>query len=392
LLFPKIPARQAALVVVGLAFFTDALVYAMLPPLLPEYARLHGLDQSQLGLLFGAYAAALLLATLPLGAWVDRSGRRGAFLGGLIGFGVATLLFAGAGSFALLMLARMFQGVAAAATWVAGMALLADHFPDQRRGQAMGTVFACSNLGLFLGPALAGWMTRVASPRSAFLLVAGLALLDALARLVLLPRGESGPPRPGSGGYRALLRDGPIRVLAGVMGLGALLGATMEALLPLRLAGQLGMGAGGIGLAFTGTALATMLGTPLVGRWTDRLGPGAPLRLGLALGAALFLLAPFLSSPAAVCAFMPALGCVCSLLMAPCGPALARRVQARGGQDYGSVFSLLNITFSMGIMTGPVAGSILAEHLGLGVTMALFAAGFLLYLVPLAKGIAPAAR
>jgi hypothetical protein len=38
--------KPAALVVVGLAFLTDSLVYAMLPPLLPEYARIYGLSQT----------------------------------------------------------------------------------------------------------------------------------------------------------------------------------------------------------------------------------------------------------------------------------------------------------------------------------------------------------
>ncbi len=278
----------AALVVVGLAFLTDSLVYAMLPPLLPEYARIHGLNQTELGVLFGSYAGALLLATLPLGTWADRSGRRGPFLGGLVGLGAATVLFAGAGSFALLLLARVFQGVAAAATWVAGMALLADHFPAGQRGKAMSVVFAGANLGMFLG------------------------------------------------------------------------------------------------LAFASAALAAMFTSPLVGHWVDRRGAVPPLRLGLVLGAALLLAAPFLPGRGAVYPFMLALGSTCSLLMSPCSPAVSRLVERKGGTAYGSVFSLLNITFSLGIMVGPMLGSVLADLVGLRAAMALLAAGFVCYLAPLA--------
>jgi predicted MFS family arabinose efflux permease len=333
--------------------------------------------------LFGSYAGALLLATLPLGTWADRSGRRGPFLGGLVGLGAATVLFAGAGSFALLLLARVFQGVAAAATWVAGMALLADHFPAGQRGKAMSAVFAGANLGMFLGPAYAGWMSKVWSAHGAFLVVAGLALVDALARLTLLPR-DPAPAGGASLGYLALLKDGAVRVFAGAMGMGATLGAAVEAVLPLHLSRHLAMDAVGIGLAFASAALASMFTSPLVGHWVDRRGAVPPLRLGLVLGAALLLAAPFLPGRGAVYPFMLALGSTCSLLMSPCGPALSRLVERKGGTAYGSVFSLLNITFSLGIMVGPMLGSALADLVGLRAAMALLAAGFACYLVPLA--------
>jgi predicted MFS family arabinose efflux permease len=80
---------------------------------------------------------------------------------------------------------------------------------------------------------------------------------------------------------------------------------------------------------------------------------------------------------------MFALGGTTSLLMSPCGPALTRLVERKGGTAYGSVFSLLNITFSLGIMAGPLVGSALADLLGLKAAMAILASGFLLYLAPL---------
>jgi DHA1 family solute carrier family 18 vesicular amine transporter 1/2 len=373
--------KPSALLVVGLAFFTDALVYAMLPPLLPEYARGLGLSQTRLGLLFGSYAAALLLATLPLGTWADRSGRRGPFLGATAGFGAATVLFAFAGSFPMLVLARVFQGVAAAATWVAGLALVADIFPAEQRGKAMSTVFACANLGFFLGPGYSGWMVEVWSVRGAFLAVAGLALLDAAARLTLLPEEPSAPIR--GLGYLALLKDGAIRVFAGSMGLGAVLGAAVEAILPLHFSRHLGLDAAAIGLAFTTAALASMFTSPLVGHWTDRRGAGGPVTLGVVLGTCLLGLAPFLPGRAAVHLFMLAMGAACSLLMSPAGPALGRRVERMGGAAFGSVFSLLNVTFSLGVMVGPILGSALVDLVGLKATMAILAAGFAAYLLPL---------
>jgi len=373
----RLAPRYAALVVVGLAFFTDTAVYAMLPPLLPEYARIHHLSQTELGLLFSSYAAALLLAALPLGAWADRRGRRGPFLGGLVGFGAATVLFAFATSFPVLILARVLQGAAAAATWVAGLSMVADHFPADQRGKAMSSVFACANLGLLLGPAFAGWMVRLWSIQAAFLFAAGLAVLDALVRLTLLP--EDPPAQPSGLGSLALLRDGTVRILAGVMVMGSALGAVLEAVLPLHLSRDLGMDAVAIGLAFTVAALASTFTSPLVGHWTDRRGPAAPIRLGLVLGAALLALAPLVPTRLGIYLYMLAFGGTASLLMSPTGPALAGHVERRGGTDFGSVFGLLNIAFSLGLMVGPLLGSTLADHLGLKGAMGILALGFVLY-------------
>lgn len=370
--------KRSALLVVGLAFFADTLVYAMLPPLLPEYARLHGLSQTSLGVLFGSYAAALLAACLPLGAWSDRHGRRGPFLGGLVAFGGATLLFAFATSFPMLLLARVLQGVAAAATWVAGLSMVADHFPADQRGKAMSAVFACSNLGMFLGPSFSGWMLRAWGMRAAFMAAAALALLDALVRVALLP--PDPPPKPAGRGYLGLLRDGTVRLLAGVMALGAGLGAVLEAVLPLHLSRTLGMDAMAIGVAFTLAALASTFTSPFVGHWTDRRGAGLPLRLGLALACALLLAVPHIGTRAGIYAAMVVLGSTASLLMSPCGPALAARVEGQGRADYGAVFSLLNVAFSLGMMAGPMAGSVLTDLVGLRAAMGAVAIVFVLIL------------
>jgi len=52
----------AALLVTALAFHVDMLLYYLLVPLLPRYARDLGLNPIKVGILFGSYAVALLLA------------------------------------------------------------------------------------------------------------------------------------------------------------------------------------------------------------------------------------------------------------------------------------------------------------------------------------------
>jgi MFS family permease len=45
-------------------------------PLLPYYQRTYQLSQTDLGVLFGCYAASLLIGTIPIGKLGDIIGRR----------------------------------------------------------------------------------------------------------------------------------------------------------------------------------------------------------------------------------------------------------------------------------------------------------------------------
>src|SRR5262245_37955362 len=119
------------IVVVTVALFMDSLLYGLVIPL--TAASPAGIDDHlTLAITYGAYAVGVLIATPILGTYTDRVGRRGPMLAGVLCQGFATLLFAIAGGVPALMLARVVQGVAAAATWTAGLALVADYFTQKR--------------------------------------------------------------------------------------------------------------------------------------------------------------------------------------------------------------------------------------------------------------------
>lgn len=373
----------ALLFVVGLAFFTDSILYYLLVPLLPHYAKTLGLSQMEVGVLFGVYAAAILAGTWPLGRLSDRIGRRRPFLWGLVGLAATTVLFAFSSSYPLLVLARVLQGLAAAATWTSGLALLAEGFPSERRGQAMATAFAAANVGILLGPPVAGFLSESFGPRSPFLFVAVLALADAAARVFLLR--DADPPPGERVGLTGLLGHATVRTFAGAMALGAALWAVLESTLPLHLDADLGMSATELGLLFAAAALSHTLTSPLMGRLSDRFGRLPILRLGFVLAALLVPVPAFLSTKAAVAVSMAALGVVASFVMSPVSPGLADAVESMGSRSFGSVFSLVNVAYAVGMMLGPLLGSALVEAGGIRVALVATGALFAAYLLPLAR-------
>ncbi|MDE3245592.1 MAG: MFS transporter [Acidobacteriota bacterium] len=366
--------KSLALFVVGLAFFTDMFLYYLLVPLLPIYARELHLGQMRVGLLFGSYAIALVMVTLPLGSLADRVGRRKPMLLGLLALGSTTLLFLFAKSYWLLVLARGLQGAAGAATWIPGMALLADYFPREQRGKAMGTAFACANLGVLTGPPLSGYLTQSFGASAPFILGFCLVGMDAAGRAFLLEE------VPGEKGERisplVLVKNPVILVFSGALAMGSALWAVLESTLPLHFDAVLRFGPAEIGLCFAAAALTHTLTSPLMGHLSDRIGRKKVLVTGLALSMVFIPLPVFFRHTGFVVGSMMALGSIASLIMSPSSPAVADAVEKTGSTSFGSAFSILNIAYAVGMMVGPLVGSALVQLLGLQTALILVGLGF----------------
>lgn len=377
----RLAPRHAAVAVTTLAFFVDTLLYCLLVPLLPRYAASMGLGPLKVGLLFGCYAVALLLATFPIARIADRYGRRAPMLWGLAGLAFTTLAFAYSRNYLVLLLARSLQGVAGAATWLPGMALVADHWPSGERGKAMGFAFAGANLGLLLGPPLSGFLDKMYGPLAPFHLGIALVVLDALGRIFLLTDGEPvrEPPIP----WKTLLGNRVVRIFAAAMIVASGTWALLESALPLDMDARLKLDARAIGLLFAGMALAHALTSPLMGKLSDRIGRTKVLRIGLLLSLLLLPLPALLPSPWTIAAAMAAFGVATSFVISPCSPAVADQVERMGSQSFASGFSILNLSYSCGMMAGPLAGGLMIQFLGLPISLLLVGLGLGVFLLAL---------
>lgn len=375
---PRLHPEWAAILVVGIALHADTLIYFLLVPLLPGYAQQYHLGPMGVGLLVWSYSAALLGSTLPLGRLLEHRGRRAPMLWGLLLLAATTLLFAFANSYPLLVLARVLQGVAGTVTWVTGMALLADVTPPERRGRAMGLVFAFANAGLVAGPPLSGWLCDRWGPKSPFVAAAVLVALDAIARAWLLQDPERRPGLPL--GLKDLLQVKAVRVLAMAMALGAALTTVLETLLPVHFGHILHFSPTLIGLLFGLTAGAHMVSSPLMGALSDRLGRRRVMRVGFLVAALATPATALVKTPVAAGALMALVGFTVSLCISPVSPALAAEVDARGSASYASVFSILNISYAVGMLVGPFLGSSLQALVGLPVTLGVLGLAFLAFL------------
>jgi DHA1 family solute carrier family 18 vesicular amine transporter 1/2 len=140
--------------VVAYALFMDYFVYGLIVPLTP-FATGGAMSEDKMALLYASYAAGVLLSTPIFGLVSDRVGYRRPMLLGVTLSAIAILLFWSASSFAPLLLARLFQGAASAATWTAGLSLIAESYLENRV-EMMGVALVGSTAGSILGPLAGG--------------------------------------------------------------------------------------------------------------------------------------------------------------------------------------------------------------------------------------------
>jgi MFS family permease len=80
------------------------------------------------------------------------------------------------------------QGVSAAIVWTVGLALVVDTVGSDNIGQWMGTVLACSSLGLITSPLLGGIVYDAAGYFAVFAMAMGLIVLDIVMRLLMISK------------------------------------------------------------------------------------------------------------------------------------------------------------------------------------------------------------
>ncbi len=373
------PATTVA--AVSVAIFADSLLYSAVVPVLPAYAREHGASQLAIGVLFASYAVALLLTTPFVGAFSDRVGHRTPVVVGTIGIAVATLAYSMADSYPTLLGARALQGVAAAAVWTSGVALVAERVDPSAHGSAMGVVLASMSGGLLLGPPLTGILVQAYGFRTPFVILAGAVGLCCAAQLAV-PRGPRPPDLlPRSARILFSSRQFRTTILTVVVAAAAL--SMLEPLLPLDLATRLGADAAVIGLVFGAATLAHLVASPAVGVLSDRAPRPWLMTLGLLTMAAVIPFAGSRSSVPAAAGVLVALALAYSLVLIPALPEIADHARRSGG-GYATAYGVFNIAYAAGMVAGPSAGSAVAGAVGL--TPALSATGLLLAATALLVG------
>jgi len=354
---------RAALLVASVALFTDALLYGIAVPVLPQLATEGGASTAGVGVLFVVYAAGLIAATPLAGFWLDRRGARPPMLVGLFGLAAATVLFAFVRDPVLLVCARALQGAAAGISWTASLALIAaTHHPDAR-GKAMGIALSAFGVGTLLGPPLGGGLAEWIGTAAPFLLVAGLALADGLARWLLIRREYAGVAPERAGALRG--QRGTV-LAASLTALGAALIAFPEPILPLHLTSEFGTETAAIGAVFGVAALVAAITPPLVGVALRKIPALVFVSAGTLLAAGGLASLDLADSVVAIGAALAVVALGATLVLTPTLALMADLAEASTPPRYGAVYALYTLAYAAGLTVAPLIAGVAAETGGFG--------------------------
>jgi EmrB/QacA subfamily drug resistance transporter len=151
------------LAIVSLGLFMVVLDNLVVNVALPSIHRdLHASIQ-ELEWTVNAYVLSYAVFLLTGAALGDRFGRKRMFTGGLALFTLSSAAAALAPTTAILIAARATQGLGAAIVTPLTLTLLAEAFPPQRRGVAIGVWSGISGIAVALGPLVGGAVVQAAS-------------------------------------------------------------------------------------------------------------------------------------------------------------------------------------------------------------------------------------
>jgi len=352
---------------VSAAHFVSHYYIILLAPLLPLVRAEYGVTYTEIGLAFAVFNIVTAALQTPAGFLVDRLGARALLVAGLV-VGASAFVIAGlVDSFWLLVAMFAVAGVGNTVYHPADYALLSQHVPSDRIGQAFSIHTFAGMLGSAVAPVTLLMMQSFWGWRGAFI---GAGMLGFAVAAILLAMREQGgtvaatATRGGTDKTTAswqLLLSAPIllnlvffillsMISSGlynysVVALGALYG-TPAAIANTALSGNL-----------LWSAIGVLAGGLLVGRTTRH---GWVATIGLAAMAAFTALIAEIDFGAfALVAVMSISGFFSGIIM-PSRDMIVREVTPAG--SFGKVFGFVTTGFNIGGIISPLIFGVIMDH------------------------------
>ena len=365
-------AGRKNLAILSFSLVVVMLGFGMVVPVFPFFITRLGAGGSALGLLVATSALTELIFGPLWGSLSDRIGRKPILMIGMLGYGLAMLLFGLSTQLWMLFASRALSGVLSAATLSTALAYIGDSTTAKERGGGMGALGGAAGLGMILGPGLGGWLagdslvgSSLARP---FFFAAGMSLVALLLIALLLPETLTSERRKLMGSKVSLVDFGELwRAVNGSLGgllllacLGTIGTSNFEAIFSLYASQALGYGPERVGMILTVVGIVAVIGRGvLTGLFTRRWGEPRVIQGALLSGSGAFLLLLRAHSYAAV---LLTAG-LFVLITAFFRPALHSLTSQRATVGQGAAMGLSNSFVSLGRVIGPVwAGMVFDLH------------------------------
>jgi MFS family permease len=350
-----------------LATFVDRLGTSLVFPFFTLYvSHRFGAGMTQIGLIFGLFHAAGLVGGTLGGALVDRIGRKGMLVFGLVASALSSLWMGLAQSFPIFIAAAVVAGTMAETGGPARPAMVADLLPPEKRAQGFGLLRVAANLALTAGPIIGGLL---ATQSYLFLFIGDAVSSLVTAGIALVALRESRPVAPEGApqqnlaqtfaGYLDVLRHGAFAWFLGATALMAVVYTQMYTTLSIYLRGSHGVTERGYGILLSVNAALVVLFQFPITRRTSRYNPALVMAAGTALYAIGFGLYGVTGT---YVLFLGAIGVVTlgEMLVMPVGSAIV--AQLAPAEMRGRYMATFNFGWVVAAAVGPVLAGLVMDN------------------------------
>ena len=331
-------------------------------PVIPLYVNAHGGSASLAGLALLALSVPSVVVRPFVGRLSDRWNAVGVLALGLALLALGSALLA-VPVLAMLFVANFVRGIGWAGLNTGGYTTLAGVAPSARRGEAAGYYTSATSAATIVFPALGLWIIEQPQAyNNAFMLSVALAILGLPVAALLLRnlRTRSDAPATISQPKAAsALLDRGVLVATGLNLCSTLAMPSVMAFLPLYARS---IGIANIGLFYVIAGITNLVVRPLLGKWSDAMGRGPAIAMGLSaqfVGLLLIIVAAGLPLILLGGMFV-SLG---SAMMSSTTTALA--MDLANPASRGRAMATYSISYQIGAGIGAILSGALADWVGL---------------------------
>jgi len=325
--------------------------YTLLPTL-PLYVQEIGGNETQIGLVMGAFTLSAVVCRPIVGGLTDRYGRRAFILWGLAAFAVTLYSYEWAGIFAVLLALRVLHGMSWASSTTAISTAVTDIVPAARRGEGMGWFGLATTLAMAIGPLIGLWVMERWSFGALFLLGSLLAAVS-----FLLAATTRVAPRPAATGQRIGFFEPSVLPVTCAIFFMSVAYSGITTFLPL-FAEQIAVNSGTFFLVY---AITLTLVRPVTGKISDRLGESYVIVPGILLTVGSLVLLSYAEGLAVVVASAILFG----FGFGSTTPALQAATLRIAPQDRRGVANAAFLTaFDLGLGIGAILLGWMSQHTG----------------------------
>ncbi|OCT90122.1 chromaffin granule amine transporter [Xenopus laevis] len=322
-------------------------------------------ENMQIGLLLAIKDIMQILANPIVGAITNKFGFDAPLLVGFAVVFASTLMYAFSEEYAFLCVARSLQGIGSSFTTVAGLALVANIYPDDgERANAMAIASSGLAAGALVGAPFGSLMNGFLGKSSPLLVIAAVTLLDGSLRLCIFNPTKFSPGSVPATPYRTLLTDPYILVTIVGYFLTKFSSGILQATLPIRMLQHMCAPSYQLGLALapaTITCILTLNGFAFLslkwGRWLCIL-------LGFIIQGIGIMFLPLAGNIFELIGPTILIGIGTSLVGASVIPLMAYLIDLRHTSSYGGIYAITDTALCLGFAVGPLFGGAIASVIG----------------------------